>query len=351
MSAAICSRLRLGRRGPAPLRLGPEGGDVLERRGVVDVAGIPRVVAGAHVSGANLAFRIELARDRHADHVQLARHDVGGVQGDRLGERRQPDARRKRRRLVVHVDDVRFPLPPGVFHDPRLDHVEHVAVAVVVVADELLVEAGHRLARRRRAGALHVPLRSHLVAVWIDRRPQHQDDVAEHLLDVLVFGVETRQQVVEQQRRVLGAGELRRVQAAVDVDERLAFTRQPAGLLIGQSFRMRQPARDLTVAVDALEILLRRHQREVIGPPLRRGAGFDQPHVVRCGVDFLEVVDHLVVRGELVVGARLEAEDGRRRRQPALRGKGDGEQGARGRRETRACDALAKMMSAIGRAL
>ena len=159
--------------------------------------------------------------------------------------------------------------------------------------------------------------------------------------------VETRQQVVEQQRRVLGAGELRRVQAAVDVDERLAFTRQPAGLLIGQSFRMRQPARDLAVAVDALEVLLRRHQREVIGPPLRRGAGFDQPHVVRCGVDFLEVVDHLVVGGELVVGARLEAEDGRRRRQPALRGKSNGEQGDAGRRARRACDALAKMIALI----
>ena len=205
------------------------------------------------------------------------------------------------------------------------------------MADELLVERGHRLVRRRRAGALHVPLRGHLVAVRIDGRPQHQDDLAEHLLDVLVLAVETRQQVVEQQRCVLGAGEFRRVQPAVDVDERLAFTRQPPRVLIGQAFGMRQPARDLAVAVDALEVLLRRHQREVIGPPLRRRAGLDQLHVVRGRVDLLEVVDDLVVGGELVVGARLEAEHRGRRRQPALRGKGNGEQGDKGdEREERA---------------
>jgi hypothetical protein len=48
------------------------------------------------------------------------------------------------RRLMVHVDDVRLPLPPRVLHHARLDHVEHVGVAVVVVADVLLIEPGQR---------------------------------------------------------------------------------------------------------------------------------------------------------------------------------------------------------------
>jgi hypothetical protein len=41
----------------------------------------------------------------------------------------------------MYVDDLGFPLPPGVFDHARLDHVEHVGVAVVVVPDVFLVEA------------------------------------------------------------------------------------------------------------------------------------------------------------------------------------------------------------------
>ena len=70
-------------------------------------------------------------------------------------------------------------------------------------------------------------------------------------------------EVVEQLRRVLRAGDFGRVQAAVDVDERLALAREPARLGVGQSLRMRQPPRDLPVVIDLREILRRRHQREV----------------------------------------------------------------------------------------
>ena len=119
-----------------------------------------------------------------------ARHQPGRVRGNRLGERRQPDARRKRRRLVVHVNDVRLPLPPRVLHDARLDRVEHVGVAVVVVADVLLIEPRqiHALRFVRRADARHVVVGDHRLAVGIDRRPQHQDHVVEHRLHLGLVG-------------------------------------------------------------------------------------------------------------------------------------------------------------------
>ena len=149
----------------------------------------------------------------------------------------------KRRRLMVHVNDLRFPLPPGVLHHARLDHVQHVGVAIVVVADVLLVKHRQRPHRLRCAGVLHVPLGDHLLAVRIDRRPQHQDHVVENRGDLRT--VRSGQDRLEQLRRVLRARQLGRVQPAVDVDERLALfgqrSRASASL---RRFRMRQtPAR------------------------------------------------------------------------------------------------------------
>jgi hypothetical protein len=110
--------------------------------------------------------------------------DERRVDADRLGKRRQPDPGREGTRLMMHVDDLRLPLPPRVLEHARLDHVEHVGVAVVVVADVLLIQARQPRQLVRRADVLHVPLGDHLLAVRIDRRPQHEDDVVENRFDV-----------------------------------------------------------------------------------------------------------------------------------------------------------------------
>ena len=190
------------------------------------------------------------------------------VDADRLGKRRQPDARRERAGLVVHVDDLRLPLPPGVLEHARLDHVEHVGVAVVVVADVLLVELRQARQLVGRADVLHVPLGHHLLAVRVDGRPQHQDDVVEHRLRRRL--VRPADEVVGEERRVLRPGDFGRVQAAVDVDERLAFARERLRLGVGQPLRMRETLPDLAVPIDLRQVLRRRHQREVHRPPLRR---------------------------------------------------------------------------------
>ena len=222
---------------------------------------------------------------------------------------------------MVHVDDLRLPLPPGVLEHARLDHVQHVGVAVVVVADVLLIQPRQARELVRRADVLHVPLGDHLVAVGIDRRPQQDDDVVEHRFGIGV--VRAVDQVVEQLRDVRRTGDFRRVQSAVDVDEGFAFAREPACLGVGQPLRMREPARDLAVPIDLSQVVRRRHEREVHRAPLRRLAGLDELDVLAGGRQLLEVVDGLVVGRELVVGAGTEAEHRFGCRHAALREEGD----------------------------
>ena len=198
----VRQRVVVRRRVAVERRLGPERGDVLEHRHVVDVARIPRVEARAHVRRADLAVLLERLRDRHADGVHLAPHERRRVAADRLGEGRQPDARRERRRLVVHVDDLRLPLPPRALDHARLDHVEHVAVAVVVVPDVLLVELHERRDLVRRAQVRRVPVGDDVLAVGVDRRPEHHDHVVEDAPDPRV-AVGAGHQVVGELDRVL----------------------------------------------------------------------------------------------------------------------------------------------------
>ena len=139
-----------------------------------------------------------------------------------------------------------------MFHHARLDHVEHVAVAVVVVADVLLVQPRHRRDLERRADVAAIPLGDHLLPIRVDGRPQQQDDVLEHVRVLRVVGL--RQQVVGQLHRVLRAGDLARVQPAVDVDDGLALARQLAGIGLAQPGGMGQPPRDLAVAIDLRQV-------------------------------------------------------------------------------------------------
>ena len=54
---------------------------------------------------------------------------------------------------------------------------------------------------------------------------------------------------------MLGAGDLGRMQSAVDVDDRLPFAGELARRRVGQTRRVRQPLCDLPVALDLIEVL------------------------------------------------------------------------------------------------
>ena len=244
----VLHRVQAGRTPVRQRGLGEERRHVVEVVGVVQEAGVPVVEARPHVRSAHLAALLERLCHRHAHQVDGPPHQRMYVARDRLGERRDPDARRKRRRLVVVVEKLRLPLAHDPGDRPRLDHVDHVAVAVVVVADVLLVELRQPGDLERRSEVLLIPIGDHVLAVGVDREPEHQDHVVEDRRDLRI--VIAGDQVVGELDGVLGVGHLGGVQPAVDVDERLPFLRELPRLIVGQALRMREPLGDLAVPLD-----------------------------------------------------------------------------------------------------
>ena len=94
-------------------------------------------------------------------------------------------------------------MSPGAGDHARLDHVQHVGVAVVVVADVLLVQLFQRSHFVGSPHIIPIPVHHDVLAVRIERRPQQDDDILENGLDLGVVGV--GQEVVCQLDRVLCA--------------------------------------------------------------------------------------------------------------------------------------------------
>ena len=117
---------------------------------------------------------------------------------------------------------------------------------------------------------------------------------------------------------MLRTGHLGRVESAVDVDEGFPVVRELPCRGIRQSLRVCETPCDLAIAVDLAEVVWRRHQRVVHRTSLAGLARLEKLHVFAGGRDFLEVIDGLIVGGELVVGARSKTEDRLRRRQTHL---------------------------------
>ena len=78
-----------------------------------------------------------------------------------------------------------------------------------------------------------------------------------------IFGLRPADQVIREERRVLGTRDLGRMKTAVDMDERLSLVGELARRRVGQPGRMRQPLRDLPVTLDLLEVFGTRDEREV----------------------------------------------------------------------------------------
>ena len=166
---------------------------------------------------------------------------------------------------MVVVQDLRLPLPHYPGRHPRLDLVDHVAVAIVVVADVRVVEEGRRGDLEGRAHVGPVPLGDHRLSVGVDRWPQHEDHVVEDGPDLGV--VVPGDEIVRQLDRVLRVRDFGGVQPAVDVDQGAALVGQSPGLGVGQPLRVRKPHRDLTMPVQVAQILGAGDERDVDGAP------------------------------------------------------------------------------------
>ena len=213
---------------------------------------------------------------------------------------------------MVHVG-LRLPV-----HEHQLPHVLGVlhvhgeGVAVVVVADVLVVEPGQRAALVLGAQVLHVVVVDHDRAVRIEGRDLQVHDVVEDPPRLLVG---PRHEVVGQLRRHVDAAHLARVHAHRLADDDLALGHDPFDLRLGHAPRIAQ-----------LEV----HLPQFLEPGLvgRRGDDDQQERVAHLGgphVDDLElaaalflkqlvVFDCLVPADEFPVGAHLEAEELLRRR-------------------------------------
>jgi hypothetical protein len=207
---------------------------------------------------------------------------------------------------VVVVDHLGIPdlieLPR---HGLGLDLREHRPVSVVVVADVVVIE----LRRRRRlegcAEVLHVPIAHDVEAVGIHRGHQQQDGVVAHATRFVVLRGD---QPPAKLRRVLRARHFGGVQTAVDPHDGLAFFRQRPRLWLVHPAGYGELPRDLLVTCPVLDVGLARDRRQDHRPPLGAPADLLDHVAIRGGVELAEVIDDLLVAGELVVVPRPEAE-------------------------------------------
>ena len=131
-------------------------------------------------------------------------------------------------------------------------HVEHEAVAVVVVADVLLIEPGHGADFVLGADVLAIPVNDAVLAVGVERGPENQDDLIE---DGINLRVALRgDQLVGQRHGVLRARDLVGVQAAIDVDDDGRGAGKLAGLGVVEIGGVGEAVGDLFDLVETGEI-------------------------------------------------------------------------------------------------
>ena len=293
------------RRQPRAGRFGQHSGDVVERGNPVEAHVAPPRVDG-RADDAGLAGLFELVAHVAAVPAHLAPHERIGIRPDRLGVRRDRDARTAAAHLVmVHVG-LGCPVAKenlrGVL---RLDHVLHERVAVVVVPHVLLVEP--RKGRRfvLGAGVLHVPVGYHLRPVRVEGRDDDLDDVVERAPRVLVVAREALVQVLG---GGLGRGDLTRMQRETLHDHGAAVRDELPHVRLRQAARIRQPGVGPPEALEPGEIGRRRDEKREKRLPLGGRTQFHHLHPVGALLEQPVVGDEPVPTHKLAVGAHLVAE-------------------------------------------
>ena len=167
-----------------------------------------RVGSAAARDHAGLAFACEATIHRRCDPVDASHDRWVRAVVERIAERRSEEDRALRRGLVVVVDDLRTPVgEEHTAHCARLFHVARIEVAVVVVAEEPLVEDRDVDGSSRRVG-----VRDQLEPVWVHgAREQH--DLVEDATDL---GIVSRRHLPHEFDDVLPGDRLGRMQARVD---------------------------------------------------------------------------------------------------------------------------------------
>ncbi len=277
---------------------------------------VPRRIVGPAAHGrAGLALLDQAAVHRGPDLGQGAHDQRIVVVVEGVAERRHEDHGPRRRRLVVVVDDLREPLAEELSIDVgRLGHRRQVVVAVVIVTDVLLIQAGNRrVFALQRVRVTHIPGRDQLPSVRVHRREQ-DDHVVQ---DALGLGVLGRQPFIQGGDQGLGRHGFGGVQAAVDPHHGLALGGQGAGLVLADALGLGQAPRDLLIAVDVRQVLRRGNDREVLRPPFGGLADLQQLHPIRLAGQGVQIALELSVGDQMIVRPDLMAERLQRGGQPA----------------------------------
>ena len=292
--------------------LGKQAGHVVEVCDGAQAAVVPGAVGGVGPhDGAGLVFLDQALMHGGADGLDLERHERVVVKVEGVAEGRHEDDGARRPGLVVVVHDLRVPLAEEDARDiGRLRHVVHVEVAVVVVADVLGPKARGALAGAVEdalggVGLAHVPLGDEVVSVGIVEDEQ-RDVVVE---EAHRFGVGAGVELVDGLDELGLADGLRGMQAAVDPDDGLAFFGERVGLVFRKAFGMGELGGDLLVVVEFGNVLGRGDDDHVLAAAFSGGPDVDQLHAVGLGGELLEVGGDLVVVGQHVVVAHVEADD------------------------------------------
>ena len=263
-------------------------------------------VVGVVPRHAFLALGDERRRHRLADRRLPLRQDRVDVDVERIGERRHEDARAAVALLVHVVRDDRL---EAVLHQldvhARFFLREHEPVAVVVVADVLVVQV--RIDAIEIRALRLVPVVDHQVlAVRVLRRHHQHDGVVEDLADLRrVLG----RQAMDDGDDRLAVRDLGRVNRGVDQIERLALGGELLRFGVRQPARIGQPPVDLDQPIELRQVLRRADTQQRVRVPHRRLAELLVLHAVCRLCDQLEVLEDLRIAGELAVGSRLEAEE------------------------------------------
>ena len=233
--------------------LGQQADGVVEIGDRPDHAVVPGGIGGrAAGAGAGLVLDHQAAVHGHA-HLLQGGHDQGViVEIEGVAERRHEHHHAGGAGLVLVEDDLREPLVEQLPVDVgRLSHLRHVAVAIVVVADVLLVEARNALELTlQRIVVAHVPVRHQFHAVRIVVGEQDYDIVQRPQ----GLGVVHGQQAVEDLDLALAGHRFGGVQARIDPHHGLALGRQGGGVGLVQTLGLGQPPRNRLVMVKLGEV-------------------------------------------------------------------------------------------------
>ncbi len=207
--------------------------------------------------------------------------------------------------LAVEDDGAVFDFCAG--DDLRLDHVEHVAVAVVVVADVLLVEPRHWRDFERSSEVAAIPGDDHVLAVGVDGGPEHEDDVVQDGIDL---GVALRRdELVRKLDGMLAAGNFAGVESAIDVNDDLGCAGEFTGLLVGQRAGVGEFAGDGLVFFETREVFRRGDDGDLEVFAAGALADFEHLYAVGTGGEGVKIFDRVVVVGEVEVISGIVAQD------------------------------------------